>query len=62
MATAKNQFRVTFLQKVTDSTSPDYGYAVEKSMKFMTFDAAHNFIRSLTGVNLVGKPVIEEIN
>lgn len=62
MVTAKNQYRVTFLQKVTDSASPDYGYAVEKSIKFMSFNAAHSFIRSLTSVNLVGKPVIEEIN
>lgn len=62
MATAKNKFRVIFTQKVTDSTSPDYGYAVERSMKFMTFDAAHTFLRGLTNVNLIGKPVIEEIN
>jgi hypothetical protein len=63
MATAKNnQFLVTFTQKITDSTSPDYGYVVENSMKFKSFDAAHTFIRSLTRVNLIGKPVIEEIN
>lgn len=63
MSTAKkNKFQVTFTQKVTDSTSPDYGYAVEKSLNFIEFDAAHNFIRSLTSVNLIGKPVIEEIN
>lgn len=63
MATAKrNQFIVTYTQTVTDIASPDYGYAIEKSLAFKSFDAAHMFIRSLTNVNLIGKPVIEEIN
>lgn len=63
MATAtKNQFIVTFCVKVTDTASPDYGYAVEKRLMFKSFDAAHMFIRGLTNLNLIGKPIIEEIN
>ena len=61
MSTRTNHFVVTFTHKVNDRASPDYGYALEKSVKFKSFDAAHKFLRDLTNVNLVGKPIIEEI-
>ncbi len=62
MATKTNHFVVTFTHKVNDRASPDYGYAVEKSVEFNSFDAARMFLRGLTNVNLVGKPIIEEVN
>lgn len=61
MSVKTNRFIVTFTQKVNDHASPDYGYAIEKSVKFKSFDAARMFVRDLTNVNLVGKPIIEEI-
>jgi hypothetical protein len=62
MATKTNHFVVTFTHKVNDRASPDYGYAVEKSVRFNSFDAARMFLRGLTNVNLIGKPIIEEVN
>ena len=61
MSVKTNRFIVTFTQKVNDCASPDYGYAIEKTVKFKSFDAARMFVRDLTNVNLVGKPIIEEI-
>lgn len=59
MSTKPNHFVVIFTQKVDDRKSPDYGYAVEKSVKFKSFSAAHTFLRDLTNANLVGKPIID---
>ena len=59
MSTKPNHFVVIFTQKVDDRKSPDHGYAVEKSVKFKSFNAAHTFLRDLTNANLVGKPIID---
>lgn len=56
-----NKYKVTYTQKITDNNSAEYGYAIEKSVKFKSFDAARKFLRGLVLVNLIGKPIFEGV-
>lgn len=54
------KYTVTFEKTNSDINAPNYGY-IEKVVKnFNSFQEAINYVRGLTNVNFLCKPVIEE--
>jgi len=56
-------FRCVYFEVNNDRRSSNFGYLVERKKKFATFPEAVKFSRAIanTCVNVVGKPIIEEI-
>lgn len=56
-------YRCVYLEVNNDRGSSNFGYLVERKKKFDTFPEAVNFSRAIsnTCINIVGKPIIEEI-
>lgn len=60
---AKTEFKITYSVVDNDRKSNDFGLLVDKVKRVASFEEAVNFSRVVanTSVNLVGKPIIEEI-
>lgn len=60
---AKSEFKITYSVVVNDRKSNDFGLLVDKVKRVASFEEAVTFTRIVanTNINLVGKPIIEEI-
>ena len=60
---AKTGFKITYSVVDNDRKSNDFGLLIDKVKRVASFEEAVNFSRVVanTSVNLVGKPIIEEI-
>lgn len=58
------QYKCTYLEVNNDRKSKNFGMLMERVKKFPTFAEAVSFSRVIanTSINMVGKPVIEEVN